>query len=56
MGHVFVQVAMDILDISVTTEKGNQYVLVIVDCFSRWTDACPLPNKTAVDVVDEFFN
>ena len=39
---------MDILDMSVTTGKGNRYILVIVDCFSRWTEACPLPNKTAV--------
>ena len=47
--------AMDILDMSVTTDKGNRYVLVIVDCFSRWTEACPLPNKTALAVADAFF-
>ena len=40
MGHVPVdhrwdRVAMDILDISVTTESGN---LAIVDCLSRWTE------------------
>ena len=29
------RVAMDILDMSVTTDKGNQYVLSIVDCF-KW--------------------
>ena len=46
---------MDILDMLVTTDKGNRYVLVIVDCFSRWTEACPLPNKTAVAVADAFF-
>ena len=46
---------MDLLDMSVTTPKGNRYVLVIVDCFSRWTEACPLPNKTALAVVDAFF-
>ena len=38
MGHVSVgnhwdRVAMDILDMSVTMTKGNQYVLVLVDCF-----------------------
>ena len=60
MGHVFVghrwdRVTMDILDMSVTTEKGNRYVLVIVDCFSRWAEACPLPNKMAVAVADAFF-
>ena len=57
MGHVSVdlrwdRVAMDILDMSVTTNKGNWYVRVIVDCFSRWTDACLLPNNTSVAVAD----
>ena len=47
--------AMDILDMSVTTEKDNRYVLVIVDCFSRWTEACPLPNKMGVAIADAFF-
>ena len=61
MGHVLVghrwdRVAMDILDMSVTTDKGNRYVFIIVDCFSRWTKACPLPNKTAVAVADAFFH
>ena len=60
MGHVSVGhrwdiVAMDILDMSVTTEMGNRYVRVIVDCFSWWTEACPLPNKKAVAVADAFF-
>ena len=35
--------------------KGNRYVLVIVDCFSKWTEACLLTNKTAVAVADAFF-
>ena len=48
-------VVMDILDMSVTTPKSNRYVLVMVDCFSRWTEACPLPNKTALPVADAFF-
>ena len=24
---------------------GNRFVLVIVECFSRWTEACPLPKQ-----------
>ena len=61
MGHVEVgqrweRVAMDLLDMSVTTARGNRYVLVMVDCFSRWTEACPLPDKTAHSVADAFFN
>ena len=41
VGHQWHRVAMDLLDMSVTTPKGNRYVLVMVDCFSRWTEACP---------------
>ena len=60
MGHVAVgrhwdRVAMDLLDLSVTSAKGNRYVLVMVDCFSRWTEACPLPDKTELSVADAFF-
>ena len=48
---------MDILDMSVTTDKGNRYVLVWFSCgfFPRCTEACPLPNKMAVAVADAFF-
>ena len=35
--------------------QGNRYVLVMVDCFSRWTEACPLPDKTVCSVADAFF-
>ena len=47
VGHRWDRVTMDLLDMSVTSAKGNRYVLVMVDCFSRWTEACPLPDKTA---------
>ena len=47
--------AVNILDMSDTTEKGYWDVLVIVDCFSRWTEVCPLPIKTAVAFADAFF-
>ena len=47
VGHRWERVAMDLLDMSVTTARGNRYVLVMVDCFTRWTEACPLPDKTA---------
>ena len=61
MGHVAVgcrweRVAMDLLDMSITSAKGNRYALVMVDCFSRWTEACPLPDKTAISVADAFFS
>ena len=56
VGHRWERVAMDLLDMSVTTARGNRYVLVMVDCFTRWTEACPLPDKTAQSVADAFFD
>ena len=55
VGHRWDRVAMDLLDMSVSTAKVNRYVLVMVDCFSHWTEACPLPDKTALAVSDAFF-
>ena len=54
VGHRWDQVVMDLLDMSVTTPKCNRYVLVMVDCFCRWTEACPLPDKTALAVAVAF--
>ena len=45
VGHRWERVAMDLLDMSVTTSRGNRYVLVMVDCFTRWTEAFPLPTR-----------
>ena len=55
VGHRWDRVTMEILDMLVTTPKGNRYVLVMADCFSRWTEACPLPNKPALAVADALF-
>ena len=35
--------------------EGNRYIIVMVDCFSRLTEACPLPNKMTLAVADAFF-
>ena len=56
VGHRWERVAMDLLDMSVTTARGNRYVLVIVDCFTRWTEAFPILDKTAQSVADVLFN
>ena len=55
VGHRWDRVAMYPLHMSVSTAKGNRYVLVMVDCFSRWMEACLLPDKTALAVADAFF-
>jgi hypothetical protein len=51
-------VAVDILGPLPVTAKGNKYILVIVDHFTKWTESVALPNQTAENVarafVDEF--
>ena len=55
VGHRWDRIAMELLDMSVTTAKDNRYVMVMVDCFSRWTEACLLSDKTTLSVADAFF-
>ena len=30
-----------------TTKRGNKYVLVMIEHFTKWVELVPLPNKTA---------
>ena len=36
--------------------EEQRELLRMVDCFSRWTEACPLPDQTAQSVADAFFH
>ena len=47
---------MYLLDMPITSAKGNRYVLVMVDFFSRWMETCPLSDKTAISVANAFFS
>ena len=33
------------------TSRGNKYILVIADYFSKWSEAYPIPNMEAITVV-----
>jgi len=44
------RVALDILGPLPETPKGNKYIVVIGDYFSKWTEAFPLPNQEAETV------
>ena len=47
VGEPFERIALDILDTHIPTRRGNVYILVISDYFSKYTDAYPLRRKTA---------
>ena len=45
---------MDILGPLPETERGNRYVLVIADNFTKWTEAFPMSNMEAHTVAELF--
>ena len=46
------RIAIDILGPLTVTDKGNKYILVIADYFSKWTEAFPMPDQEASTVAD----
>ena len=49
------RVAVDILGpLDPPTSKGNRYVLVIVDYFTKWLTALPMPDMTAETCAERF--
>ena len=56
VGAPMERVALDIVGPLPETERGNKYILVVGDYFSKWMEAYPIPNQTAVMVAEKFFN
>ena len=50
------RVAIDILGPLPLSKQGNRYVLVVMDCFSGWTEAYPIPDFSAKTVADVLVN
>ena len=44
-------VAIDILEVP-QSYRNTRYLLVIQDCFTKWADAIPLPDQTAVRITN----
>ncbi|GBM28166.1 Structural maintenance of chromosomes protein 4 [Araneus ventricosus] len=45
--------ALDILGPFPVTTKGNRYVLVLMDYFTKWPEAIPIPDQEASTVAEE---
>ncbi len=52
VGSPFERIAIDIAGPFPTTERGNKYILVAMDYFSKWTEAYALPNQEATTVAE----
>eukprot|EP00731_Ephydatia_muelleri_P038690 Em0863g2a len=46
IGHPWQMLAVDVLQVPVSS-RGNRYLLVIQDYFTKWAEAIPMPNQTA---------
>ena len=44
------QVGMDLVGPLKETPRGNKYIVTLTDYFSKWAEAAPLPDKSAVGV------
>lgn len=60
VGAPFERLQVDILGPLPTSSSGNKYLLVVVDCFTKWPEAMPLKDKKANTVarslVDQVFS
>jgi len=53
-GSPFKRVQMDILGPLPMTTTGNRYLLLVIDCFTKWVEAFPLKNIKATTIADVF--
>ncbi|GBN68852.1 Retrovirus-related Pol polyprotein from transposon 412, partial [Araneus ventricosus] len=53
VGAPFERMALDILGPLPVTTKGNRYALVLMDYFTKWPEAIPIPDQEASTVAEE---
>lgn len=54
VGFPLERVAMDIMGPLPVSERGHRYVLVVMDYFTKWAEAFPLPNQEAQTIAEVF--
>ena len=48
------RVAIDVMGLLPTSTRGNRYVIVMADYFTKWAEAVATPDQKARTVVDVF--
>ncbi|MCG7877685.1 MAG: RNase H-like domain-containing protein [Candidatus Thiodiazotropha endolucinida] len=56
VGEPMEKIAMDILGPLPVSEKGNRFILVLADCFTKWTEAYAIPNQESSTLVEVIVN
>lgn len=55
-GEAWHQVGMDLIGPLQETSCGNKYIMTLTDYYTKWAEAAPLKDKTAVSVVNILFS
>ena len=50
------QVGIDLIGPLQQSKKGNKYIAVMVDYFTKWVEASPIPDKTAKTVAHYIYS
>lgn len=56
VGEPMERVAIDILGPLPLSKSGKRYILVMADCFTKWTESVAIPNQEAKTVAEAFVN
>ena len=56
VGGVWDRLGVDILGPLPLTPRGNKYVLVVADYFSKWVEIFPVPDQTAMTCTDKILH
>lgn len=56
VGEPMERVSIDILGPLPISKAGNRYILVMADCFTKWTECVPVPNQEAKTIAEAFVN
>ena len=56
LGEPMERISLDILGPLPVTDKGNKFVLVITDLYSKWTEAFGVPDQEAKTIANVFLN
>ncbi|GFU31379.1 retrovirus-related Pol polyprotein from transposon 412 [Trichonephila clavipes] len=55
-GAPFERIAFDILGPLPRSSNGNNNILVVMDYFTKWPEACPIPDQEASTIAEVYFN